>query len=529
MPGWWLLLISASLVTTSAEAAVEWSHERVATRTLTAAVELDLDIDASGVAHATWIDANAAGYVICYGRRFAPGVWVTQIVDTIPTLSAVSFAVTPSGTPHFAYLAGNGCARHRAFESGGWSKKDFCVQGILAPMVAITPSGDPVIAYSYEATASALGQLAFVRTGGAWEPFWIGTGANVYGASARGLEIDSGGNPHQLYRVRFATNPPPTVFYIGPPLFGIQGPFPNITEFDVGSDNLPQLLYDFRETSPPAWWVYHWKLGTASRWRPAYSIPAIRAALDHQNRIHGLMLGYPDASHQAAFLQRLDYAGPDGDATVRDSVDGSMMALAFDVENRPHVVYSHGDPMGSSGHAILHATIADIPTPVRTATVRAEYLRGAVQVQISADSPDRDWTIERSQDHGPFHSRATVPSRSGIANLVDGDVLPGHEYGYRVESGDAAWVRIGPRTLAIRSIEAIPFGIRVSGDLPESGAVAELLDVGGRRIERLVLTGGDRDPFEFTLRAAELSRSALFFLRLRSKDETVVRRVAVLH
>jgi len=299
--------------------------------------------------------------------------------------------------------------------------------------------------------------------------------------------------------------------------------------------------------------TFLWGTGSLVSQPAPIGVPAFRIAPDGSA---GVICAWPGPGQPSAaldlFSQHLSSAGvqmwsaaglklsiapgvQSHPSVVSDSAGGAIVAWQ-DTRTDAGDIYAqnvHGD--GSLGGQIVAAVLALVSADLRDGIVHLEW--------FSPDRAQGQFSVERTIDTGPSQVLASVAGDgTGHIRYQDGDVLPGHRYGYRLAGSvggdpvatDLAWIDV-PASDAL-ALER-PFPNPSAGSMSVSFALRQashvrldVVDAGGRLIRRLLeqdLSAGAHSATWNGRTLADLPvPSGLYFMRLESGGRILSRRIA---
>jgi hypothetical protein len=175
----------------------------------------------------------------------------------------------------------------------------------------------------------------------------------------------------------------------------------------------------------------------------------------------------------------------------------------------------------------------EIPVPVEPMLVQAVVEEGRVRLTWAVSEVIRWPVVQRRRAAGTDWTLLGTPTRSAAdrVTFIDGDVVPGEGYHYRLADGDHVFgeilVQVPPevRDLALSRIPAAE-GIAIAFTLlSESPARLELFDVQGRAVVSRQVESPGAGTHELQLTDGRRLASGLYFVRLTQDGRSATLRV----
>lgn len=252
------------------------------------------------------------------------------------------------------------------------------------------------------------------------------------------------------------------------------------------------------------------------------------AALDHNGSSVVLLLG--DGS---GYFHRVSVLGVGGVPQALEAVDvnGDGRTDLVVVSNG----FGYRGDFVSPGFGVVMLNQRGETPPSLASLLSAKGSSRTADLQWHVATASIPARIYRRTAAGTWQYVATrLPDGAGLVHFIDGDVVPGMRYAYRLglvtpqgmSWTDAAWIRV-PSELAfsIDSVRRDGPNVIFSITLPdENPAALALVDIGGRRIWSAPAPGG---PGRHEVRAAVSVRAGVYFAIATLGASRAVRKVAL--
>ncbi len=246
---------------------------------------------------------------------------------------------------------------------------------------------------------------------------------------------------------------------------------------------------------------------------------------------------HPHISYYDSTNGDLKYARFDGSSWHIETVDsagnvGTHTSIALDTGGHPHISYSAG-----ISHDLKYAWYGD-DTAVEDVELFTETHDEGILLgwTITGDTPVSLRVLRSVDDNEPEDASGALPGSA--IHWLDRNLDTGFEYRYWLEVTDADGIvsRFGPtepvsipeQTTRLALGEPYPSpardAVNLSYELPNgcSGAVIEVYDLSGRRLDSIPLT----DSGEITLDISEYA-SGVYTARLSTDEGSVSRRLVI--